>query len=179
MYHHESASLGRHNSPDRKAHFEYEVGLMRKRWGEAARQRSVLQSEPLARRTVISRWRIRRALRNFPRSASPDRAAHHFRCATCGRPSNSPTNRCEWRRQSSRRETRVPSERPFDDPAFGQGFESGRAGSLHDLQFPRSGAPDDECRLLACVSAIRKDPLDEGKHASRPCMVDIVNETGA
>ena len=54
------------------------------------------------------------------------------------------------------------------DPAFRQDFESGRVGSLHDLQFPGSGAPDDECHLLARIPAIRKDPLDEGKHAPRP-----------
>jgi hypothetical protein len=34
MYHHESASLGRHDSPERKATFEREVALMRKMWGE-------------------------------------------------------------------------------------------------------------------------------------------------
>jgi GT2 family glycosyltransferase len=34
MYHHESATLGRHNSPERQATFEREVAWMRKRWGE-------------------------------------------------------------------------------------------------------------------------------------------------
>jgi GT2 family glycosyltransferase len=40
MYHHEFASLGRHNLPERKAAFEREVALMRKMWGE------VLDNDP-------------------------------------------------------------------------------------------------------------------------------------
>ena len=34
MYHHESASIGQHNSPERKAQFELETGMMRKMWGD-------------------------------------------------------------------------------------------------------------------------------------------------
>jgi O-antigen biosynthesis protein len=34
MYHHESASLGRHDSPERKAQFGREVDMMRRMWGE-------------------------------------------------------------------------------------------------------------------------------------------------
>jgi GT2 family glycosyltransferase len=40
MYHHESASLGKHNAPQRQALFEEEVKLMRATWGE------VLDSDP-------------------------------------------------------------------------------------------------------------------------------------
>jgi hypothetical protein len=40
MYHHESASLGKHNAPQRKALFEEEVKLIRAMWGE------VLNSDP-------------------------------------------------------------------------------------------------------------------------------------
>ena len=40
LYHHESASLGPANSPERKAQFEREVTLMRKMWGE------VLDNDP-------------------------------------------------------------------------------------------------------------------------------------
>lgn len=35
MYHHESASLGRHDAPERKTTFEREVTLMRMKWAEA------------------------------------------------------------------------------------------------------------------------------------------------
>ena len=45
---------------------------------------------------------------------------------------------------------------------------AGSAGPGRSLQFPGAGAPEDECHLLARISAIRKDPLDKGKHASRP-----------
>jgi GT2 family glycosyltransferase len=34
MYHHESASLGKHNAPQRQALFEHEVKLMRAIWGD-------------------------------------------------------------------------------------------------------------------------------------------------
>ena len=34
MYHHESASLGKHNAPQRQALFEQEIKLMRRMWGE-------------------------------------------------------------------------------------------------------------------------------------------------
>lgn len=40
MYHHESASLGKHNSSERKEHFNREVAIMRKTWGE------VLSNDP-------------------------------------------------------------------------------------------------------------------------------------
>jgi GT2 family glycosyltransferase len=40
MYHHESASLGHHSSPERKATFEREVSLMREMWG------AVLDNDP-------------------------------------------------------------------------------------------------------------------------------------
>jgi hypothetical protein len=40
MYHHESASLGRHDSPERKAQFAREVDMMRRMWGE------VLDNDP-------------------------------------------------------------------------------------------------------------------------------------
>ena len=40
MYHHESASLGRHDAPERKGTYEPEVALMRKMWGE------VLDNDP-------------------------------------------------------------------------------------------------------------------------------------
>lgn len=40
MYHHESASLGKHNAPQRQAQFEQEVKLMRAMWGD------VLDSDP-------------------------------------------------------------------------------------------------------------------------------------
>ena len=40
LYHHEFASLGPANSPERKAQFEREVTLMRKTWGE------VLDNDP-------------------------------------------------------------------------------------------------------------------------------------
>ncbi len=40
LVHHESASLGRHNSPERKALFAHEVKLMRQLWG------GVLDSDP-------------------------------------------------------------------------------------------------------------------------------------
>jgi glycosyltransferase involved in cell wall biosynthesis len=34
MYHHESASIGQHNSPERKAQFELETAMMRRMWGD-------------------------------------------------------------------------------------------------------------------------------------------------
>jgi O-antigen biosynthesis protein len=34
MYHHESASVGQHDAPHRRALFQHEVELMRKKWGE-------------------------------------------------------------------------------------------------------------------------------------------------
>jgi GT2 family glycosyltransferase len=34
MYHHESASLGKHNSPQRREQFKIEVDLLQSRWGE-------------------------------------------------------------------------------------------------------------------------------------------------
>jgi GT2 family glycosyltransferase len=40
MYHHESASLGKHNAPQRQALFEQEIKLMRAMWGE------LLDSDP-------------------------------------------------------------------------------------------------------------------------------------
>jgi hypothetical protein len=40
LYHHESASIGRHDSPVRAEQFAEEVAWMRKRWG------SVLDSDP-------------------------------------------------------------------------------------------------------------------------------------
>ena len=46
---------------------------------------------------------------------------------------------------TARRRLRL-GERSFDDPVFGQDFESNRAGSLHDLQFPGFGVPDGECQ---------------------------------
>ena len=60
-----------------------------------------------------------------------------------------------------------PGERPFDNPSFGQDLEAGGVGSLHDLEPPCSGAPDDECHLLPRVSAISKDALDEREQSSR------------
>ena len=40
MYHHESASLGRHDAPDRRSQFETEVNMMRVKWGD------VLEADP-------------------------------------------------------------------------------------------------------------------------------------
>jgi len=61
-----------------------------------------------------------------------------------------------------------PGERPFDNPSFGQDLEPGNVGSLHDLQPPGTGAPDDQRHLLSGVATISKDALDKGEHLSRP-----------
>ena len=60
-----------------------------------------------------------------------------------------------------------PSERPLDDPSLGQDFEASNVGSLHDLQLPRSGAPDHERHLLASIATISEDALDEWKQSPR------------
>ena len=61
-----------------------------------------------------------------------------------------------------------PGKRPFNDPTFRQDLKARRIGSLHDLQLPCSCAPDDEGHLLACISAISKDTLDEWKQSACP-----------
>ncbi len=48
MYHHESASLGKHNSPQRHKKFADEVAMMRQRWGRS--------STPTRSSTSICRW---------------------------------------------------------------------------------------------------------------------------
>jgi hypothetical protein len=45
-------------------------------------------------------------------------------------------------------------------------LEAGSVGSLHDLQPPCPCAPGDERHLLASVSAVSKDALNERKHPS-------------
>jgi hypothetical protein len=61
-----------------------------------------------------------------------------------------------------------PGKRPFNNPTFRQDLKASRIGSLHDLQLPCSGAPDDEGHLLACISPISKDTLDERKQSACP-----------
>ena len=61
-----------------------------------------------------------------------------------------------------------PGERPFDDPSLGQDLEAVGIGSLHNLQFPCSGAPDDERHLLSGIATIGKDAFDKGEQSSRP-----------
>ncbi len=61
-----------------------------------------------------------------------------------------------------------PGECPFDNPSLGQHCEADAVGSLHDLQLPRSSAPNDERHLFAGIATISKDALDEWEQSSRP-----------
>jgi hypothetical protein len=54
------------------------------------------------------------------------------------------------------------------------------AGSLYDLQLPRSGAPDCERHLFTGIAAVSKDALDKWKRSSRPaqqlkCSITVLN----
>ena len=53
------------------------------------------------------------------------------------------------------------------NPSLRQDLEARCGGSLHDLQLPRPGAPDDERHLLSGVATISKDTLDEREQSSR------------
>jgi hypothetical protein len=62
----------------------------------------------------------------------------------------------------------IQAKSSLDDPAFGQDLEARCIGSLHNLPSPCPGAPSDERHLLACVSAISEDALDEREHSLCP-----------
>ena len=56
MYHHKSASLGKHNSPSRRALFDRETALMKELWGR------LLEEDPF----TILIYHLRHSSLNFP-----------------------------------------------------------------------------------------------------------------
>ena len=52
--------------------------------------------------------------------------------------------------------------------SFRQNLKASNVGSLHDLQLPCAGSPDNKRHLLPRVSTVSKDAFDEWEQASRP-----------